>query len=155
MNSNTIKYKSLEFIFVYILLLGAGCSKDETINGPTENNEPGTAYIDLANTQQVIRGFGAANILPCRPDMTVDQINKAFGTGEGQLGFTILRLRVPPDTSEFAMQIATAQLAHALGVKIIASPWTPPASMKTNDTISSGKFTNSLDTYSITTFVSE
>ncbi len=139
MSSNTIKYKSLEFIIVCVLLLAAGCSKDDTINGPTENNEPGTAYIDLANTQQVIRGFGAANILPWRPDMTVDQVDKAFGTGAGQLGFTILRLRVPPDTSEFAMQIATAQLAHALGVKIIASPWTPPASMKTNDTIVGGE----------------
>ena len=139
MSSNTIKYKYLAFIFVCVLLV-AGCSKKEdTINGPSENDEPGTASIDLANTQQVIRGFGAANILPWRPDMTVDQVNKAFGTGTGQLGFTILRLRIPPDTSQFALQVATAQLAYALGVKIIASPWTPPASMKTNNNIVGGE----------------
>jgi len=119
--------------------LTAGCSKDDTINGPSDNIDDGTVYIDLANTHQVVRGFGAANILPWRPDMTVDQVNKAFGTGTGQLGFTILRLRVPPDTSEFAMQVATAQSAHTLGVKIIASPWTPPASMKTNDTTVGGE----------------
>jgi glucuronoarabinoxylan endo-1,4-beta-xylanase len=139
MNSYTIKFKSLEFIFVSVLLLAAGCSKDDTINGPSDNTEDGTVSVDLANTHQVIRGFGAANILPWRPDMTVEQVNKAFGTGTGQLGFTILRLRIPPDTSEFSMQVATAQLAHALGVKIIASPWTPPASMKTNDTTVGGE----------------
>lgn len=139
MNSNTIKSKSLEFIFVCVLLLAAGCSKDDTINGTSDNIEDGTVSIDLANTHQVIGGFGAANILPWRPDMTVDQVNKTFGTEDGQLGFTILRLRIPPDTSQFAMQVATAQLAHALGVKIIASPWTPPASMKTNDTIVGGE----------------
>jgi glucuronoarabinoxylan endo-1,4-beta-xylanase len=139
MGSNTVKYKYLAFIFGCVLLV-AGCSKkDDTISEPTENNEHGTASIDLGNTQQVIRGFGAANILPWRPDMTVDQVNKAFGTGEGQLGFTILRLRVPPDTAQFALQVVTAQLAYALGVKIIASPWTPPASMKTNDTIVGGE----------------
>jgi glucuronoarabinoxylan endo-1,4-beta-xylanase len=139
MSSNIMKYKYLALLFVCVLLV-AGCSKkDGTINGPSENNEPGTASIDLANTQQVIRGFGAANILPWRPDMTVDQVNKAFGTGAGQLGFTILRLRIPPDTSEFALQVATAQLAYALGVKIIASPWTPPASMKTNNNIVGGE----------------
>jgi glucuronoarabinoxylan endo-1,4-beta-xylanase len=138
MKSNKIKYKTMEFIFVCVLLT-AGCSKDDSVNGPSNNVEEGTAAIDLAITHQVIRGFGAANILPWRPDMTVDQVNKAFGTGEGQLGFTILRLRVPPDTSEFDMQVATAQLAHALGVKIIASPWTPPDSMKTNNNIVGGE----------------
>jgi len=148
MSSYTIKYKYFALIFVGVLLV-AGCSKKEdTINGPSANDEPGTASIDLANTQQVIRGFGAANILPWRPDMTVDQINTAFGTGTGQLGFTILRLRIPPDTSEFSLQVATAQLAYELGVKIIASPWTPPASMKTNNDIVGGELkTNSYAAY--------
>jgi len=38
------------------------------------------AIVYLDRTQQVIRGFGAANILPWRPDMTVDDIDNAFGT---------------------------------------------------------------------------
>ena len=139
MRSITMAYRHSAFIIVCVVLM-AGCSKkDDTINGPSENDEPGTVIIDLANTQQVVKGFGAANILPWRPDMTVDQVNKAFGTGEGQLGFTILRLRVPPDTSEFALQVSTAQLAYSLGVKIIASPWTPPASLKTNNDIVGGQ----------------
>ncbi|RPI06423.1 MAG: hypothetical protein EHM64_03095 [Ignavibacteriae bacterium] len=139
MRSNRRKFKYLIFIFV-CLLLAAGCSKKEdAVNEPSETTEPGVVSIDLANIQQVVRGFGAANILPWRPDMTADQIQNAFGTEAGQLGFTILRLRIPPDTSEFAMQVATARLAHSLGVKIIASPWTPPVSMKTVDTIVGGE----------------
>lgn len=97
------------------------------------------AVINLDSTHQIIRGFGAANILPWRPDMTTDEINKAFGTGDGQIGFTILRLRVPSDTIEFNLNVPTAQAAYSKGVTIIASPWSPPAWMKSNDTIVGGR----------------
>jgi len=126
----------LLFLASGLALVVIGCSKNAT--GPSDGITK-TAVIELNSTQQVIRGFGAANILPWRPDMTVDQVNKAFGTGPEQLGFTILRLRVPTDTSQFALQVPTAQLAYTLGVKIIASPWTPPASMKTNNNIVGGE----------------
>lgn len=101
--------------------------------------QPNTAVINLDSTYQVIRGIGAANILPWRPDMTSDQINKAFGTGDGQIGFTILRLRVPNGQDEFSLNVPTAKLAYSMGVTIIASPWSPPARMKNNDTIVAGR----------------
>jgi glucuronoarabinoxylan endo-1,4-beta-xylanase len=91
------------------------------------------AVVYLDSLRQVISGFGAANILPWRPDMTAEEIQKAFGTGSGQLGFTILRLRVPPTTADFALNLPTAQAAHNMGATIIASPWSPPAGMKTNN----------------------
>jgi glucuronoarabinoxylan endo-1,4-beta-xylanase len=126
-----------------LAVIAIGCSKDTT--GPTETPPeapPDTALyqvvIDLNSTQQVIRGFGASNIVPWRPDMTSDQIAKAFGTGEGQIGLSILRLRVPYQQSEFALNVPTAQLAHSMGVTLIASPWTPPAWMKTSDSIVGG-----------------
>jgi glucuronoarabinoxylan endo-1,4-beta-xylanase len=96
-----------------------------------------TIYSD--STQQIISGFGAANILPWRPDMTPSEINKAFGTGTGQIGFTILRLRVPYQTNDFSLNVPTAQSAHSMGVLIIASPWSPPPSMKTNNNIVGGR----------------
>lgn len=136
MRTNTFKYISLGSFWAFVLL-GGGCAKKDSVNGPLD--EPGTATVDLTVTLQVIRGFGAANILPWRPDMTADEINTAFGTGAGQLGFSILRLRVPPDTSEFAIQVATAQKASSLGVTLFASPWTPPASLKTNNNIVGGE----------------
>ena len=100
--------------------------------------QSGEATIYLDNTQQVIHGFGAANIIGWRPDMTTAQVNTAFGTGNGQIGFTILRLRISPNENEFNIQVSTSKLASSLGAKIIASPWTPPASMKSNNSTIGG-----------------
>jgi len=97
------------------------------------------AIINLDSTHQVIRGFGAANILPWRDTMTTEEINTAFGTEDGQIGFSILRLRVPYDTNEFKLNVSNAQAAHTLGVTLIASPWSPPPEMKSNNNIVGGE----------------
>ncbi|PAP75047.1 T9SS type A sorting domain-containing protein [Rubrivirga marina] len=88
--------------------------------------------IHLDSTAQVVRGFGAANIVGWRPDMTEAEVQTAFGTGDGELGFSILRLRIAPEPSDWAASVPSAQAAQAMGATIIASPWTPPAEMKTN-----------------------
>jgi glucuronoarabinoxylan endo-1,4-beta-xylanase len=120
-----------------IALLIVCCSKKDSSNGQSDT-APNAAIIDLTDSQQIIRGFGGVNYLPQRPDMTADQVKKAFGTDSGQIGLTILRLRVPPQESEFSLNVATAKLASAMGVTIIASPWTPPTWMKTNKNIVGG-----------------
>ncbi|MEJ5352181.1 MAG: T9SS type A sorting domain-containing protein [Melioribacteraceae bacterium] len=76
--------------------------------------------------------------------MKSEEIKKAFGTDDGQLGFTILRLRLPSNKNEFALNVSTAKAAHSMGVKIIASPWSPPANMKSNNNIVGGRL---LDEY--------
>ena len=103
----------------------------------------GAVYPD--SIQQFIRGFGAANILPWRPDMTTGQVQTAFGAGPGQLGFTILRLRVPytDDVNDFSAQVPTAALAQSLGAIVFASPWTPPPALKTNNNIVAGSLIDS------------
>lgn len=102
-------------------------------------NAQSNATVSLDSIRQVIRGFGAANIVGWRPDMTVDEINTAFGTGDGQLGFSILRFRIPPDQGSFSVNLPSAQLAYSMGVTLIASPWSPPASMKTNNNTVGGE----------------
>jgi glucuronoarabinoxylan endo-1,4-beta-xylanase len=111
---------------------------DTTIDIPVAPLSISTVFLD--SVQQYIRGFGAANILPWRPDMTAGQVQTAFGSGPGQLGFTILRLRIPytDDVSEFSAQVPTAKLAQSLGAIVFASPWTPPPSMKTSNNIVGG-----------------
>jgi glucuronoarabinoxylan endo-1,4-beta-xylanase len=127
-------------------LLAAACGGSD--DQPSVGDTAATATVDLLAARQVIRGFGAANILPWRPDMTVDEVNRAFGSGPGQLGLTILRIRVPLAESEFAAQVPTARLAHSLGAAIIASPWSPPESMKTNSSIVGGELrTDSYEAY--------
>jgi glucuronoarabinoxylan endo-1,4-beta-xylanase len=108
-------------------------------NGTFPDPLAATVYSD--NPQQLIRGFGAANILSWRPDMTSDQVQKAFGSGPGQLGFSILRLRVPykdTTTDSFKSQVPTAKLAQSLGAIVFATPWTPPPAMKSNNNIIGG-----------------
>jgi len=107
-------------------------------NGTFPPQNAAVIYFD--DPQQLIRGFGGANILQWRPDMTAAQVQKAFGNGPGQIGFSILRLRVPFDSSgtAFSMQLPTTQLAQSLGAKVFASPWTPPPAMKSNNNIVGG-----------------
>jgi glucuronoarabinoxylan endo-1,4-beta-xylanase len=112
---------------------------DTTIDFTVDEYIEKLATVQLDSTRQIIRGFGASNIVGWRPDMTEDQVNVAFGTGTGQVGFTILRLRIPYDSDEFSLQVPTAQLAAAQGAIIIASPWTPPAWMKTSGDIVGGR----------------
>jgi glucuronoarabinoxylan endo-1,4-beta-xylanase len=115
--------------------------KDTTLDFLVDNQYPiplAAVYVD--SLLQYIRGFGGANIIPWRPAMTADQVQKAFGAGEGQLGFTILRLRIPytDNVSEFSAQLPVAQLAQAQGALVFASPWTPPPELKSNNNIVGG-----------------
>jgi len=88
------------------------------------------ATVDFDSLHQIIRGFGGANLFFFgRPDMTDSEIETAFGTGDGQLGFTILRLGIDPDSSRWSLYISTAKIAHDLGALIFASPWNPPYNM--------------------------
>ncbi len=98
---------------------------------------PPRAIVYLDSTEQRIEGFGAANIVGWRPDMTPAEVQTAFDS-TGQLGFTIMRLRIPPDSTQFSINVPSAVLAQSFGAKIIATPWTPPAWMKTNNNIAGG-----------------
>ncbi len=90
-----------------------------------------TVYLD--STQQIIRGFGGANALIFRPDMTPAEVLTAFGSANGQVGMTIMRLSISPDSTQWAANVPSALAAQDLGATIIATPWTPPAWMKSND----------------------
>jgi glucuronoarabinoxylan endo-1,4-beta-xylanase len=82
--------------------------------------------LDLDDTLQIIRDFGAANVLPCCPDMTAGEIQKAFGTGDDDIGFMILHLRLLNDQNEFYRNVSAAKTAYDMGVTIMVSPWSPP-----------------------------
>jgi glucuronoarabinoxylan endo-1,4-beta-xylanase len=113
---------------------------DTTINVMVDSVAIPTTTVYLDSVQQRIRGFGGANIIPWRPAMTADQIQKAFGAAQGELGFSILRLRVPYDTnaSELTLNASVARKAQALGAIVFASPWTPPPALKSNNNIVGG-----------------
>ncbi|MER6186654.1 glucuronoxylanase [Streptomyces sp. NPDC001652] len=88
-----------------------------------------TAVIDPSATRQTVRGFGGMTHSAWIGDLTAAQRDMAFGTGDGQLGFTVLRIPVPEDRAAWNRDLATAQRAVERGAAVIASPWNPPASM--------------------------
>lgn len=94
--------------------------------------------IDPATTYQVIRGFGGHNGPGWIPDLTAAQIDTAFGTGPGQIGLSVMRMRIDPSNSQWQRQVPAAQLARAKGVTLFATPWSPPAVMKTNQNVVGG-----------------
>nr|4UQA_A Chain A, CARBOHYDRATE BINDING FAMILY 6 [Acetivibrio thermocellus] len=88
-----------------------------------------SATINLSAEKQVIRGFGGMNHPVWISDLTPQQRDTAFGNGEGQLGFTILRIHVDENRNNWSKEVATARRAIELGAIVSASPWNPPSNM--------------------------
>lgn len=101
----------------------------------------GSAQVDWTNVHQIIDGFGAS-------DAWIGPLSFAnqsffFGTGNGQLGLSILRTDVP-DNEDVSGDCSTVnsgcagpyvsdmQSVLANGGRIYSSSWTPPAAYKTN-----------------------
>lgn len=94
--------------------------------------------IDLNTEYQIIRGFGGMNNPGWIQDLNDDQREKAFGNDPGQIGLSILRMRISPDVSNFNIELPTARYAKEKGALLFASPWSPPASLKSNNNLIRG-----------------
>jgi O-glycosyl hydrolase len=99
----------------------------------------GDINVDLASELQIVSGFGGINVPGWIADLTPEQVETAFGRGPGQLGLSLLRVRISFDSSQWDRELPTAQRAYALGARVFATPWTPPAEMKSNDDTVSGE----------------
>ncbi len=98
--------------------------------------------IDPEIRHQVVDGFGGA--LPMwtvvAESLTDSEVRSLVGMGENELGFSILRTIVDPNSADWdraADSLAEAK-TYSDEVTILASPWTPPAEMKSNDSLSNG-----------------
>jgi glucuronoarabinoxylan endo-1,4-beta-xylanase len=124
-----VKFRSgLVLVFVALMLLStapAGATTD-------------AALVDFGSQDQTIRGFGGADAW--MPQMSSAEADALFGNDNPQeLGLSILRMRIDPGGSEnWGTELANALAAQARGAIAIATPWTPPASMKTNDNVVAG-----------------
>lgn len=98
-------------------------SKMKTISAAGECN------IDTTKEYQIISGFGGINYPMWISDLSSSQRATAFQNGDNQLGFTILRICVPPEKSQWAAEVATAKYAQEQGALVFASPWNPPSSI--------------------------
>ncbi len=102
----------------------------------------GIAEIKANIIEQPIRGFGGANVPAWANDLTPAQRETAFSPEKG-LGLSVLRVRISHDRSEWLANKETIDYAKTFGVKIIASVWSAPPSMKTNNSLVGGKIKKS------------
>src|ERR1700722_10876811 len=105
-----------------------------------------TATINFGTTFQTIRGFGGATAW--MPALSSTQANTLFGTGNNQLGLSLLRVRIDPSSttggeSNWGTELTNAQEATALGANVIATPWTPPAVWKSSNSTVEGSLNTS------------
>lgn len=94
--------------------------------------------VDTSVEYQTIRGFGGMNGAGWINDLTTAQVNTAYGSGTGQLGLSIMRVRIDPSSSAWSLQVPSAARAKALGAIVLATPWSPPAYMKSNNSLLNG-----------------
>ncbi|MGN0622189.1 MAG: glucuronoarabinoxylan endo-1,4-beta-xylanase, partial [Porcipelethomonas sp.] len=89
--------------------------------------------IDTSIEYQTIRGFGGMNHPEWTgQDLTAEQRQTAFGNGDDELGLTVLRVFVNPDSTQWNKALPTAQFASQMGATVFASPWEPPANLAEN-----------------------
>jgi len=107
---------------------------------------PTSSTINAGTPRQVIDGFGAGTAFL---DGGLDPLSQAqmdalYGTGTNQMGLSLLRVRITPTGgSSWNAAVANGQKAVAHGARILASPWTPPAAMKSNGALVHGSLLES------------
>jgi len=94
--------------------------------------------IDVGQLKQQIDGFGASTAW--HGAITDVEADAAFGNDtESQMGLSILRVCISPNSGSWAAEKSNAQKAKARGAMVLATPWSPPATMKTNNNTIGGE----------------
>lgn len=97
--------------------------------GATEVLAASDVTVNVSAEKQVIRGFGGMNHPAWAGDLTAAQRETAFGNGQNQLGFSILRIHVDENRNNWYKEVETAKSAVKHGAIVFASPWNPPSDM--------------------------
>ena len=126
-------------------MLSLGCSKKNNSGRGATTQPPQVVEaeitINTAENNQTIRGFGCATVFapPNTSPLTSDEFDRLFGSSNGQVGLNFLRIRVASDDAWRATELANAKAVIQRGARVFATPWSPPARMKTNNNIIKGK----------------
>jgi glucuronoarabinoxylan endo-1,4-beta-xylanase len=98
--------------------------------------------IDFSAVKQVIDGFGASTAW--HGAISSAEADASFGNDNtNQMGLSILRVCISPGgtstNTSWNAEKSNAQMAKARGAKVLATPWSPPATMKTNSNTIGGE----------------
>ena len=87
--------------------------------------------INMGANQQTMDGFGFSSAW-CG-QLSTAKNNALYNT----LGFSLLRIRIDPNQS-WTDETVNASAAHARGAKVLGTPWSAPASMKSSTNVVHG-----------------
>lgn len=126
------KVKRINYlIFISILfsiILFDSCTKIDDIDRPRTSSS-NIMTIDLNDTYQSIRGFGGANRIFTGAYPNEDDMQKAYGMGDDELGLSMFRVSIPTNQSKWASIAEVAKFAQDRGALVFASPWDAPSEM--------------------------
>lgn len=131
-------------LLVFLLFLSCGGS-NEKLESPDKNPETETdpreaLSVDANIEYQKIIGFGGMNTKWQASTLSDNEVTTLYGSENGQLGYNVLRVRISPNGENDRKQIvSTVRKAKSFGALILATPWTPPAGLKTNQSITQGE----------------
>ncbi len=92
--------------------------------------------IDAGTKYQKVTGFGGMNNVWAAGAISENEIAKMFGAQA--LGYNIIRIMVHPDKNNWSRDVASTKKAQSLGAIVMATPWTPPANLKSNNSTTGG-----------------
>src|SRR5690348_6531870 len=117
-----LKFMELLIVVLAIIPLNS-CSKKSDDGG---GNNPPVVYeaqVNILATEnhQTIEGFGCATAFnpPNTTDLTSDEFDRLFNSGNGQVGLNFLRIRIASDDAWRATELAHAKAAIQRGAQII------------------------------------
>ncbi len=128
-------FRIIWLAFCAVILLSA--CKDDEPNGPTPPRVNEANFNITLNPEvayQNISGFGGANgVFNGSLNLNNEQERKVFSTEDDGLGFSIYRIKLPYNSADWQALVPQAQAALSYGAKVIASPWSPPPALKSNN----------------------
>lgn len=129
---------------IFLSLIAAtflSCKKEKKKDSGNAATVEASISISGNDNKQVIQGFGCATVFnpPNTSAITSEEFDRLFGSANGQVGLNTLRIRIASDDAWRATELNYAKAAIQRGAKVFASPWSPPARMKTNNSIIKGK----------------
>ena len=100
-----------------------------------------TCAINTSSTYQTIDGFGACSAFIDVP-MTSAQAATLFGRNNGQIGFSLWRCKINVN-QDWGCETTNSAFAHQYGAMVLGTPWTPPVSMKSTNSVVGGTLNTS------------
>jgi glucuronoarabinoxylan endo-1,4-beta-xylanase len=116
-----------------IILSFTACKKSKSDAPPIATSPALKVTVLPQTTYQNIAGFGGANRMWGTQSLKPTEAQKAFGISDGELGLSLFRVRLSSDKTEWPIIIEAVKEANKNGVKVLASPWSPPPALKDNN----------------------